>query len=110
MDSIHRIVATIQADATSALDILTRSIQTGQINSDDLFAREMIILYIVIAVITSLIVSRSVRSLLYRVVDTLFAIVLLGLISLIVVGIPFGTCYIYSNDLMGADGVPMVLQ
>lgn len=101
MESIYRLAATIQADTQSAVEILTKTIQTGHINPDEVFAKEMIILYVVFTGIACLIMSRSVRSLLYNAVDTLFAIVLLGLISTIVLGIPFGTCYTYIDELMG---------
>mmetsp|Transcript_13634 Transcript_13634/g.27227 ORF Transcript_13634/g.27227 Transcript_13634/m.27227 type:complete len:114 (+) Transcript_13634:1532-1873(+) len=100
MESIYRLAATIQADAQSAVEILTRTIQTGHINPDEVFAKEMVILYVVITGITCLIVSRSVRSLVYKAVDTLFAIVLLGLISMIVLGIPFVIFYLSFRGIM----------
>ena len=86
MNSIHTFASTVREDLIQALGVFSgEGIPPG-----GYFSREMVTLYAFVF-ISSALVLKPVRKLLFSAVDTLVAIVLLGIIGSVVLGIPFGT-------------------
>lgn len=86
IEAVSRYILHVRGDLVIALE----SMAQGNLPSDGILSREMITLYICIAIL-SMIVMKSGRKLLYNIVDTGVALVLLGIIGGVVLGIPFGT-------------------
>ena len=95
MNSVNTFASTVKEDLIQALGVFYgEGTPPG-----GYFSREMVTLYAFVF-ISSALVLKPVRKLLYSAIDTLVAVVLLGVIGSVVLGIPFGT-----NDILLVVGM-----
>lgn len=83
--TISQQVLHVKGDIVFALESVAR----GSLPPDGIMSREMITLYIFMLTM-SVIALKPCRVWLYKVLDTCVALLLLGLIGAVVLGIPFG--------------------
>lgn len=86
IEAVSRYMLHVRGDLVIALE----SMAQGSLPFDGILSREMITLYICFSIL-SMMAIKSGRKLLYNVFDTCVALVLLGIIGGVVLGIPFGT-------------------